>query len=390
MNNENFIIFSTADWDNPFWTNKQHVSLNLAKRGHKILYIESLGLRAPTIKTQDLSRIIKRIFSFFKGARKVHENIWVYSPLVIPFHRYKIIRLINYFALVIILKYYKWKLSLTDPIVWTYNPIVLKYMSALSPKKMVYHAVDDLAAAPGMNKELIIAEQEKLLKKMDIVFCTSLKLYESFKLVAPKKTHYFSNVVDYKHFSKALNKYTRPEDLKGISKPLIGFIGAISEYKLDLKLIKESAKRRPDINWVLIGKIGEGQPLTSTMELESISNIHMLGPKDYKDLPKYLHFFDVCTIPSPINDYTNAMFPMKYYEYMAAEKPIVASNIDSLKENHLYHYSYNDLEEFLDVIDKALNQGVKNKEDSINLVKENTWEKRLDKMLTILFSNDSK
>ena len=90
MNNENFIIFSTADWDNPFWTNKQHVSLNLAKRGHKILYIESLGLRAPTLKAQDLSRILKRIFSFFKGARKVHENIWVYSPLVIPFHRFKI------------------------------------------------------------------------------------------------------------------------------------------------------------------------------------------------------------------------------------------------------------------------------------------------------------
>ncbi len=30
---KNIIILSTADWDNPFWTNKQHVALDLAKKG---------------------------------------------------------------------------------------------------------------------------------------------------------------------------------------------------------------------------------------------------------------------------------------------------------------------------------------------------------------------
>jgi hypothetical protein len=28
---EDIIVLSTADWDNPFWTNKQHVTMELSK-----------------------------------------------------------------------------------------------------------------------------------------------------------------------------------------------------------------------------------------------------------------------------------------------------------------------------------------------------------------------
>ena len=384
MQAKNFIIFSTADWNNPFWTNKQHTADNLASRGHKVLYIESLGLRAPTLKTQDLSRIFKRILSFFKGARQVKSNIWVYSPLVIPLHRFKFIRLINSFLLKSILNYYKCRLGLKEAIVWTYNPIVLDLMKSLNPKNMIYHAVDDLSAAPGMDSELITKEELKLTKEVDIIFCTSQKLYQRFNHIDSNKLFYFSNVVDFEHFSKARNNQTKPKDLENIKKPIIGFIGAISEYKLDIKLIKASALKRPDISWVLIGKVGEGQPMSSIDDLREIPNIHLLGPKDYKDLPTYLHFFDVCTIPAPINDYTQSMFPMKYYEYMAAGKPIIASDIDSLKENKECHYFYRSFEEFIKLLDEALTCGVKNKDKCDQLARENTWSKRLDKMLKVI------
>ena len=44
----NIVMLSTAEWDNPFWTNKQHTACSLAKAGHRIFYIESLGLRSPS------------------------------------------------------------------------------------------------------------------------------------------------------------------------------------------------------------------------------------------------------------------------------------------------------------------------------------------------------
>ncbi len=135
---------------------------------------------------------------------------------------------------------------------------------------------------------------------------------------------------------------------------------------------------------MLIGKVGEGQPETSMAKLLDIANIHLLGPKDYKKLPDYLHYFDICTIPTPVNDYTNSMFPMKFYEFMAAGKPIVARNIDSLKELKDAHYSYSTPSEFVEQIDLALNNGIKDSSLCDKLAKENTWEVRLEKMLAKL------
>ena len=60
------VILSTADWDHPLWTNKQHTALALAEFGHRVLYVESLGLRAPRAGHRDLNRIIRRLLQMFQ------------------------------------------------------------------------------------------------------------------------------------------------------------------------------------------------------------------------------------------------------------------------------------------------------------------------------------
>ena len=46
-----FVVLATADWDHPLWTNKQHTALRLVENGHRVLYVESLGLRPPRAST---------------------------------------------------------------------------------------------------------------------------------------------------------------------------------------------------------------------------------------------------------------------------------------------------------------------------------------------------
>lgn len=75
-----FIIISTADWDNPFWTNKQHVAKTLADMGHRVLYVDSLGMRAPTATVADIKRIYSRIYKLYHGIRHIKNNLWVMSP----------------------------------------------------------------------------------------------------------------------------------------------------------------------------------------------------------------------------------------------------------------------------------------------------------------------
>ena len=60
------VLLSTAEWDNPFWTNKQYVTVELGELDYRVLYIDSLGLRSPSVNSSDFFRIYKRVKKAFK------------------------------------------------------------------------------------------------------------------------------------------------------------------------------------------------------------------------------------------------------------------------------------------------------------------------------------
>lgn len=376
---KNIIIYSTADWDNPFWTNKQHVAKQLAVRGYKVLYVESLGLRAPSLKIADAQRVIKRLKKFAQGLRKINNNLSVLSPLAIPGGgKFPFVKKLNDKIVRAQMGIAIKKLGLENHWAWTYNPTSLQLLSSFSPSKIIYHTVDDLSAAPGMDGVNIRLRENELLQKVDIVFCTSPKLLEYIQVQTHKPSYYFPNVVDVEHFRKAHGRPI-PEDLKDIPKPILGFVGAISNYKLDMELINNTAEKHPEWSFVLIGKVGEGQP-TTELSLKQLPNIHLLGPRSYDEVPAYMHHFDIGLIPCPINDYTQSMFPMKFFEYMASDTPVVARDIYSLKEFLNIHYSYGTPEKFEKQIISALNA-----KDTFSRYKNDldhySWTSRMNTML---------
>ncbi len=386
MDKKNFIIISTADWDNPFWTNKQHVARTLSEAGHKVVYFDSLGLRNPNKNsTRDLTRIFKRLVSFLRGPRKISENLTVFSPLVAPKHSNKVVSLFNNFLMSLYLKYFELN-SFSGPVIyWTYNPLSADFLKSNS---IVYHCVDDLTAAPGLPVERIQREEIKLLKKSKLIFVTSKTLKNKYDGMGfSEKTFYFPNVVDEKHFSQKVDPNQVPEDLKNIGRPILGFIGAISSYKVDFNLLRQIAIEKADCSIVLIGLIGEGQPDTSIDILTGLDNIHFLGAKSYSELPKYLHFFDVAMIPCVANEYTRSMFPMKFFEYLCAEKKVVTTHLESLEEFRECCFVAQDHKSFISGINKALTSNLeefadKNKMDEV--LKEHTWNVRTNKMLRFL------
>lgn len=380
---EDILLLSTADWDNPFWTNKQHVALELSRLGYKVLYIDSLGMRSPSINKSDISRLFRRLLKGLRFPKKINEYLWVWSPIVIPFQKYRIVRIFNKWMLSFFSKLFTYLLGFKKPILWSYNPMTLDLLSVRPIIKVIYHCVDEIKSQPGMPAREIQDAENRLLKRADYVFVTSEKLYKSRKNIN-NNTFLFSNVADYDHFSKARNNITvMPEDVSCIKRPVIGFVGAISSYKVDFELLSFIAKSRPDWSIVLIGKIGEGEPGTDASILE-LDNMYMLGPRPYKDLPGYIKSFDVAMIPVTLNDYTHAMFPMKLFEYLAAGKRIVSTNIDSLQSyrDHVYlSASYN---EFVDNIEKILLDDDKGLNERLALAKKNTYRIRTEKMLSII------
>jgi hypothetical protein len=49
------------------------------------------------------------------------------------------------------------------------------------------------------------------------------------------------------------------------------------------------------------------------------------------DMPAYLYNFDVCLIPFLKNKVTEAVDPVKLYEYLSSGKPVVARDLYELR-----------------------------------------------------------
>ena len=377
------VMFSTADWDHPFWTNKQRVATQLAVRGFRVLYVESLGLRTPSVGARDLRRIGRRIVRSMAGPRQVADRVWVWSPLVLPVHGSAFVRRLNDRLLRTRLRRMMAQLGFERPLVWTYNPLTVGTAAKLDPAMLVYHAVDDLSSVPCVAGNAIRAAEQELVRQADTVFTTSTNLQSRLQPLQPGAVHYLPNVADYDHFAQSRTIGPIPDDLAAIPHPRIGFIGAVSSYKVDFGLIAEVARRRPDWHWVLIGQIGEGQPGTNAAELR-LPNIHLLGPRDYGVLPDYLRGFDVATIPAASNPYTAAMFPMKFFEYLAAGRPVVAANVPALAPYGQACLMAESAIEFVAAIERIFNRGGPDPAVCDELARRHTWQWRTREMLSIL------
>ena len=385
-----FVVLATADWDHRLWTNKQHTARSLQRAGHRVLYIESLGLRPPRADRQDRQRIVKRLRRMFRPPRQVEPGLWVWSPMVIPGGTRGVLLRINRVLFRGALAWILRSLRFRSPLLWTYNPLTGRYLnlkrrSGSSKPSMfsaaVYHCVDRIHAQPGMPATLIADSERQLCRTVNVVFTTSPDLQASLMRLNACTYHY-GNVADQAHFGAALDVPPAPDPLAGIPKPRLMFIGAIDAYKLDLPMLTALARQRSDWSWVLVGPVGEADPDTSIAALQALSNVHVMGLQPYADLPAWLAHADVALLPLQENTYTQHMFPMKFFEYLAAGCPVVATQIPALRP-----YASGallcppDADAFEVAIARALSGDGPSLEQRLALAAEHTYESRTRKML---------
>ena len=375
------VLFSTAEWFWPYWTNKQHFAARLGARGFRVLYVESIGFRRPGWNSIDLARIWGRVRRAAGPIREAQRNVWVLPPLTIPgSHHLAWADRINAWQLRSRIDSWLRSVDADSPIVWTYHPYMLRIAKALDPAALVYHCVDNIGAVPGVDGAAFDRAERELLASSDRIFATSTVLRDRCAAIAPTRTYYFGNVADIDHFATARHDGPIPADLAAVPRPRLAYVGVLSDFKLDFELVEHVVAQRPDWHLVFIGDEREGQSGAAVVRLQARPNVHFLGWKPYAQLPSYLRGIDVALLPQRINDYTRAMFPMKYFEYLAAGRPVVATPLPALAELTALHRQADTRVAFVDAIASALAAPVAIPIDHPTL-QSHSWEARIDAML---------
>ncbi len=385
-NKEDFILFATADWNTPYWTNKQHMAKEFAKFGHRVLYIESIGLRKLKIASgTDWKRVFFRLLRGFSAPKNVDQNIWVLSPLVFPYSfKHSWIKKFNLWIIVLQIKRFKEMHNFVNPYLWTYHPYIMDLIKKLKfSNKLIYHCVDDLAAVPGIDKKAFNLEEKKFLIKADLIFVTSKSLEQKCKLYNAN-TYYFPNVVDFEHFSYAQKTGRLPKDIIQIPEPRIVYMGALSEFKINFQSVLKLIESCPKYSFIFMGDEIEGQDSKVFKKILTCSNVHFLGFKNYEELPDYLRGMQLGIIPLMVNNYTRSISPMKFFEYIASGLPVASLNFQypNVKSKKIT-YS-NTVLNFIESVKMLAKADKLTFSETKKLVGNNTWSFRTKKMLALI------
>ncbi|QRE82582.1 glycosyltransferase family 1 protein [Rhodococcus ruber] len=323
------IVLSTADFKAPVWTNKQHIASRLAQ-DRDVYYVNSMGLRTPNLNSADARRIAAGLSTRIKHAtrrftprsREDHTcepgSPRQIDPQVIPVHTSSVIRRTNRALLRNQLR--RIVPDIESAILWTFSP--LTYGIEDLAHRTIYHSVDLLHKLHGVPSDLILAKESQLVAKVDAIVASSVGVRDHLQNTQrARSVRLWENVADFDGISSVTAVERRPKAI---------FAGNLTPQKVDFVLLQNLADSGVELAIAGPRDVDGTKGGTQVDALLRHRNVHYLGNLGPAALANALNSATVGLIPYVSNGYTNGVFPMKVYEYLAAGLAVVATPLPSL------------------------------------------------------------
>jgi len=350
--NKQIVCLSSHYW-NDSWFRKQHFMSRFNKKGYKIAYVE------PSFSILRQAEISKKEYAnnkFFSSiVEKINKNFFIIRPpRYVPFRSIPYLSRLNFLYLSLHINFVLKRLGFKDYALWIYRPEFTSGLSVFNYRRLIFDIVDDLAAYVYDNKikyEYVKNCMGHLAKKSDLVIVTASTLFEKFKNIS-SNIYLVPNGYDSTLFSKE-NVFSALLDMKGIPPPIIGFIGTIFSF-LDFELLNYVFQRNQDKSFVFIGNCEFNVQKDWLSIVENYKNVFWLGKKNKEEIPNYIDKFDVCINPFKVDQVSRSVSPLKVFEYLAMNKPVVSVRMESLEKEKIapliyFASSYQDFNEKLNV-----------------------------------------
>lgn len=179
---------------------------------------------------------------------------------------------------------------------------------------------------------------------------------------------------------------------KGLSldKKIVMYTGHLFSWK-GVETLALVGKKRPDMDFIFIGGTDD-DIYNFRNRFLSATNLKVIGRKLHAEIPLYLKAADVLVLPNSAKDRISLFTsPLKLFEYMASGRPIVASNLPSIREvlneNNSVLCNPDDPKSLESGIQKVLdNPGLAEEitAEALKDVQNYTWKKRSESIINFI------
>ena len=217
--------------------------------------------------------------------------------------------------------------------------------------------------------------EKYIVSNVDHVTSVSWPLAEKLDRFSPR------NPVEV--LPNALSPHFLSEDYesKRSGKGKIGYFGHLTSSWFDWESLIEIAKKLSNFKFEIIGH-------SEPDDLVLPENVSLLGPKTHPEINDLAAHWDVAIIPFRIGKLSDAVDPIKIYEYLALGLPTVSFRMPQI-DNYPYTRTVDSVQEFCDSLDFFVREKV-----SIDEIEDwlgsNTWGDRVNRMLELskIYSDD--
>jgi teichuronic acid biosynthesis glycosyltransferase TuaH len=274
-------------------------------------------------------------------------------------------------------------------LVMTY-PYYLHLADRVWPDRLIYFNVDDYRLYwPGVADEVTRLEH-RAVRESDLTVCTSLHRTEELRAAVPEAAE---RIWHLPHGAPSASIPDRPQhlpaqapaDIADLPRPLIGYVGTL-EDRIDWSLVAGVAKTNPTASVILVGRAGtdgEASWQLERRECLALPNVHAIGWRGQSTIDAYNRSFDLGLIPYQVDHPFNlASCPTKIMDYMAAGRPVVATN---LPECRLYPEQFDVVEpgSFVEAVSTRISAGPDDGRAALRFetARENSCRKVAEKLI---------
>ena len=266
--------------------NSHHLMREAASRGYRVLYVDPIGLRRPTISRKDVAKLGRRLRLLRAPLTSVEPGIWRLAPAAIPLQDTNLGIAVNKRLLAFQIRRALARLRADRVLLWAYPPQLVALRSEISCELAIYYRTDDYGSLPGMNAQLLSGWEVQAVEEADLCIAPA-RGYLDGPLANARKALWVPNAVDHRRFDPSR---IGPDPLPEIDRPRLLVMGTFDAW-VDLDLLHDVMSGRP--SWTLVLA---GTAKVSLERLLSLGNVHFLG-RVPRDLATLVSHCDIGLVP---------------------------------------------------------------------------------------------